>query len=48
MKRFVEMTEEEKDGLVCDEVFAMYLRHVSKIVNENYYRTVIRFVLLYR
>jgi len=48
MQRFVNMTEEEKDELVCDEVFAMYLRHVSKIVNENYYRTVIRFVLLYR
>jgi hypothetical protein len=49
MRHFVmEMTEEEKDQLSCDEVFALYLRHVSKIVNENYYRTVIRFVLLYR
>lgn len=42
------MTEEEKDKLTCDEVFALYLRHVSKQVNESYYRTVLRFVLLYR
>lgn len=32
----------------CDEILAMYLRHVSKQVNENYYRTILRFVLLYR
>lgn len=42
------MTEEDKDKLTCDEVFALYLRHVSKQVNESYYRTVLRFVLLYR
>jgi hypothetical protein len=31
MKNFVmEMSEEEKDKLTCDEIFAMYLRHVSK------------------
>jgi len=44
----LEMTEEEKDKLACDEIFALYLRHVSKLVNETYYRTVLRFVLLYR
>ena len=44
----VDMTEEDKDKLTCDEVFALYLRHVSKQVNESYYRTVLRFVLLYR
>ena len=49
MRNFVvEMTEEDKDLISCDEVFSLYLRHVSKIVNENYYRTVVRFVLLYR
>lgn len=49
MKNFMlEMSEEEKDSLSCDEVFALYLRHVSKLVNENYYRNVLRFVLLYR
>jgi hypothetical protein len=49
MKNFVmEMSEEDKDKLTCDEIFAMYLRHVSKQVNETYYRTVLRFVLLYR
>jgi len=42
------MTEDEKDSLTCDEVFCLYLRHVSKQVNEHYYKTVLRFVLLYR
>lgn len=49
MRQFVfEMTEEQKDQLSCDEVFCLYLRHVSKLVNENYYRNALRFVLLYR
>ena len=49
LKHFVmEMTDEEKDKITCDEIFALYLRHVCKQVNETYYRTVLRFVLLYR
>jgi flagellar biosynthesis GTPase FlhF len=44
----MEMSEEDKDKLPCDEIFALYLRHVSKLVNESYYRNVLRFVLLYR
>lgn len=42
------MTEEQKDQLTCDEVFSLYLRDVSKRVNETYYKTCLRFVLLYR
>jgi hypothetical protein len=38
----------EKDKLTCDEVFCLYLRDLCKKVNENYYRTIIRFVFLYR
>jgi len=41
-------TEEEKDLMSCDEVFCMYLREISKQVNENYYKQCLRFVLLYR
>ena len=49
LRHFVlEMSEEDKDQVTCDEVFALYLRHVSKQVNEQYYRNVLRFVLLYR
>ena len=48
MRKFVQLTEEEKDMMTCDEVFSLYLRHVSKQVNENYYRNCVRFVLLYR
>lgn len=49
MRHFMmDMSEEEKDRLTCDEVFSLYLRHVSKQVNDTYYRNVIRFILLYR
>jgi len=34
--------------MTCDEVFCLYLRDVCKKVNESYYRTILRFVLLYR
>lgn len=45
---FIAKSEELKDLMTCDEVFCMYLREVSKRVNETYYRQCIRFVLLYR
>lgn len=48
LRRFFMMNEEEKDALTCDMVFALYLRDVCKRVNENYYKTCLRFVLLYR
>lgn len=34
--------------MCCDEIFSLYLRDISKITNENYYRTCLKFVLLYR
>ena len=45
---FTLMSEEDKDAMTCDEIFSLYLRHVSKHVNENYYRTTLKFILLYR
>jgi hypothetical protein len=42
------MTEEEKEDLTCDEIFCLYARSMSKVVNPNFYKTVLRFVLLYR
>ena len=45
---FLAKTEEEKDQMTCDEVFCMYLREISKRVNESYYKQCLRFVLLYR
>lgn len=44
----MQMHIEEKDELCCDEIFCLYLRDLSKIVNENYYKTALRFVILYR
>jgi len=34
--------------LSADDVFTMYLVHVASLVNQDYYRTVLLFVLLYR
>ena len=34
LRKFLMMSEEEKDQLTCDEVFSLYLRDVSKRVNE--------------
>jgi hypothetical protein len=48
MRKFAHMGEEEKDEMTCDEIFSLYLRDLCKIVNENYYRTCLRFVILYR
>ena len=41
-------SEDEKDLMSCDDVFCMYLREISKQVNEAYYKQCLRFVLLYR
>ena len=48
MKAFEDMSEAQKDAMTCDEVFCMYLREVSKNVNEKCYKQCLRFVLLYR
>ena len=48
MLKFVLMAEEKKDELCCDDIFSLYLRDLSKIVNESYYKTALRFVILYR
>ena len=45
---FLKMSLEEKDQLTCDEVFTLYLGYVSKQVNAIYYKTVTKFVLMFR
>jgi hypothetical protein len=48
MNNFVKMTPEERLTLTCDDIFVLYLGNVSKQVNAVYFRTVMKFVLLYR
>ncbi len=38
MLDFLAKTEEEKDSMTCDEVFCLYLREISKRVNDSYYK----------
>ena len=42
------MSEQEKDKLTCDQVFTFYLADVAKKVNHQYFRVVMKFVVLYR
>lgn len=34
--------------MLVDEIFALYLYQISKKVNENFYKTVLMYVLLFR
>ena len=44
-----ELSKHDKEKTMsCDEVFALYLREVSRIVNSETYKNVLRFILLYR
>jgi hypothetical protein len=44
----IQMCEEWRVMLNCDDIFAQYLRHLSTMVCTNFYSTMERFVLLYR
>jgi hypothetical protein len=48
MNKFLAMDDEQKEEITCDELFCLYLRHMCKQVNSNFYRVVLRFILLYR
>ena len=48
MWEFLQLSECDKDAMSCDDIFSLYLRDLCKHVNENYYKTCLRFVLLYR
>ena len=48
MFKFTQMSDEEKDSLTCDDVFVLYLGDIAKQVNPQYYKLVLRFIMLYR
>lgn len=44
-----ELTPHDKEKCMSwDEVFALYLREVSRVVNPDVYKNVLKFILLYR
>lgn len=44
-----ELTAQDREkSMSCDEVFALYLREVSRIVNPVAYKKVLKFIFLYR
>lgn len=42
------MTADDRQSITCDYAFALYLSHASKVVNQDYYKVLTRFVMLYR
>lgn len=42
------MSEEWRVMMTADEIFGTYLRDVSSKVNDQFYKTMLRFILLYR
>ncbi len=42
------MSEEWRVMLSSDEIFGLYLRDVASKTNEMFYRTMLRFITLYR
>lgn len=43
-----DLPEEERNKISCDEVFAIYLYEISKKVNPEYYKSMLRFIIAYR
>lgn len=48
LRKLKQMDVCEKDLQTCDLIFCLYLRDLCKKVNSEYYKKVLRFVLLYR
>jgi len=42
------LPEEERSKLSSDEVFAIYLNEISKKINPEYYKTMLKFIIAYR
>lgn len=42
------MNPHERQDLSCDHAFALYLTQASKLVNQEYFKVLTRFVMLYR
>lgn len=47
-KQYLKMSEEERNSLSWDDIFAVYLRETSQKVNENFYKLLLRYMIWYR
>lgn len=45
---YFQMPENKKNMLNCDQIFTLYLRDISAMVNETYYKKLMLFILLFR
>lgn len=43
-----QMAENKKNMLNCEQIFTLYLREFSYMINENFYRKLLTFILLFR
>ena len=41
------LSETKRNMLTADEIFVLYLRDCSQMVNEGYYRQIVQFILMF-
>jgi len=42
------LTDRDRQDMLVDEIFALYLYRMSNRINQNYYRTVLAYVIFFR
>jgi hypothetical protein len=42
------LAEKDRTEMKVDEIFALYLYHTSKKVNELFYKTILNYTILFR
>lgn len=42
------LTDKDRQEMLVDEIFALYLYRMSNRINQNYYRTVLAYVIFFR
>lgn len=47
-RNYETMSDKDRNELKVDEIFALYLNNIAKKVNENFYKTVLTFTIMFR
>lgn len=47
-RNYDNLGEEDRQNMLVDEIFALYLYRMSNRVNANYYKTVLAYVIFFR
>lgn len=47
-RHYENLTDTDRNSMLVDEIFALYLYKISQKVNENFYKTVLMYTILFR